>query len=298
MVAPFECAADTVMADDLRAEGPNGEQIEYWNGEVGDKWTDAQERLDPVLEPFGLAAMDAAGAGSGDRSVDIGCGCGATTLELARRAGSSGSALGLDVSASMLRRARERAAAEGLRNAAFVAADAATHRFEDDAADLAYSRFGVMFFADPAGAFANLRSGLKRGGRLGFVCWRSLERNEWVGLPRAVALRHVPPPEPRDPLAPGPFAFADADRVRRVLDEAGFSGIEIAAHDVAMRQPGPVDEAVSFLVRFGPAGRLLAEADEATRRAVEDEVRRAIAGRHDGEGVDLDAAMWIATARA
>ncbi len=286
------------MSEELETAGPNGEQIEYWSGEAGDRWVAAREALDPALEPFGLAAMDAAGAGPGERAIDIGCGCGATTLELARRTGPMGSVLGIDVSTSMLRWASGRAAAAGRQNTVFVNADASTYRFEEKAADLAYSRFGVMFFANPVEAFANVRSGLRRGARLGFVCWRALERNVWVSLPRDIALRHVPPPEPRDPFAPGPFAFADPDRVGRILDDAGFSGIDVAAHDAAMRQSGSLDEAVGFLVRFGPASRLIAGADETVKRAVEDEVRRAVAGLHDGGGVELDAAMWIVTARA
>ncbi|MBC6440467.1 MAG: methyltransferase domain-containing protein [Rhodospirillales bacterium] len=286
------------MTEALDAQGPNREQIAYWNGDTGDKWVEAQERLDPVLEIFSDAAMDAVGVGPGERVIDIGCGCGATTLSLARRVGPIGSVMGVDISTRMLQRAAERADAAGLRNTGFVNADASTCLFEEGAADLLFSRFGVMFFPDPAPAFANMRKGLKPGGRLGFVCWAPLARNEWVTMPRDIALRHVPPPEPVDPHAPGPFAFADPDRVRGILDDAGFSKIEVTAHDTTMRQPGTIDEVTRFVTHFGPASRLLNDVDEATRTAVEDDVRVAIASLHDGSGVDLEAAMWIVTARA
>ncbi|MBT5432796.1 MAG: class I SAM-dependent methyltransferase [Alphaproteobacteria bacterium] len=283
---------------DLKADGPNSDQIEYWNGDTGDKWVDAQEKLDPVLEPAGLVVMDKVGVRPGETVIDIGCGCGATSLELAQRVGPMGRLLGVDISIPMLRRAGERAAALGLAHTAFINADASNYRFEAGAADLVFSRYGVMFFTNRVEAFANIRKGLKDDGRLGFICWQPLDKNEWVLLPRDVALRHVPAPEPMDPLAPGPFAFSDPDRVRGILGEAGFQDIAIDSHEPFMSNPGTLDEVTNFLTYFGPASRLIADADDATKKAVENEVREAIAPRHDGKGVALKAAMWIVTARA
>ncbi len=283
---------------DLRPDGPNSEQIEYWNGQTGDKWVDAQEKLDPALEPVGIAVMDTVGVKRGERAIDLGCGCGATSLELARRVGPMGAVMGVDISTPMLRRAAERAAQENLDNASFINADASSYLFEKQAADLAYSRFGVMFFRNPVEAFTNIHGALKPGGRLGFVCWKPLAENQWTTLPRDIALRHVAPPEPPHPHDPGPFAFADPDRVRGILGDAGFGSIDLADHRTVMRNSGTVDEVTHFLTYFGPASRLLTDADDATKSAVENDVREEVIARHDGSGVSLDAAMWIVTATA
>lgn len=283
---------------DLKPDGPNSDQIEYWNGQTGDKWVDAQEKLDPALEPVGIATMETVGIKRGERVIDLGCGCGATSLELARRVGPMGSVMGVDISTPMLRRAAQRAAEENLDNASFINADASNYLFEKQAADVAYSRFGVMFFRNPVEAFTNIHGALKSGGRLGFVCWQPLASNQWTTLPREIALRHVEPPEPPHPHDPGPFAFADPDRVKGILGDAGFGSVALADHQTTMRNLGTVDEVTHFLTYFGPASRLLAEADDATKKAVEDGVRAEVVARHDGSGVALDAAMWIVTATA
>jgi ubiquinone/menaquinone biosynthesis C-methylase UbiE len=143
---------------------PNREQIEFWN-RLGRRWAIYQERLDRVWRPLGDTAIDRAAVQPGECVIDVGCGCGATTLELATRAGSKGSAIGVDVSAPMLQRARERAQAAGVTNLAFIQADSSAYKFSNDA-DLIFSRTGVMFFSDTVAAFANLRRALRPGGRL------------------------------------------------------------------------------------------------------------------------------------
>jgi SAM-dependent methyltransferase len=284
--------------NDLKPDGPNSDQIEYWNGQTGEKWVDAQEKLDPALEPVGLAAMDIVGVNRGEKVIDLGCGCGATSLALAERVGPMGSVLGVDISTAMLHRAAQRAAERSMGHVTFANADASNYRFEEKAFDLAYSRFGVMFFRNPVEAFANIRRALRADGRLGFVCWQPLNRNQWTTLPRDIALRHVAPPEPPHPHDPGPFAFADPERVTGILTDAGFGDIAVNSHETQMRNSGTVDEVTHFLTYFGPASRLLAEADEATKQAVERDVREEVVARHDGSGLSLDAAMWIVTARA
>src|SRR5688572_25349292 len=139
----------------IAATGPNAEQIEFWNSERARKWVELQERMDALIEEFGARAIERAALAAGERVIDVGCGCGGTTLELARRVGARGSVLGVDVSNVMLSRARERARAAGVANVEFVDADAQTHGFAADAWDCVFSRFGVMFFAEPARAFAN-----------------------------------------------------------------------------------------------------------------------------------------------
>src|SRR5882672_7172935 len=141
------------MTAPIASTGPNADQIEYWNSGQAQKWVAQQERLDAMIEPLGALAIERAELSAGERAIDVGCGCGATTLAIARRVGVRGRVLGIDISAPMLARARERARAEGVAQAEFANADAQTHAFERGAWDAVCSRFGVMFFADPTRAF-------------------------------------------------------------------------------------------------------------------------------------------------
>src|SRR5262249_38336345 len=148
--------------------------------------------------------------------LDVGCGCGDSTVDLARRVAPDGTVVGMDISAVMLERARQTAREQGV-NARFEHADAQTHAFAPASFDVLFSRFGVMFFADPTAAFANLRSALRPGGKLAFVCWQSLAENPWMLVPLGAAFQIIPPPPMPAPDAPGPFAFADQSRVRSIL---------------------------------------------------------------------------------
>jgi ubiquinone/menaquinone biosynthesis C-methylase UbiE len=203
----------------------NADQAAYWNGPGGRHWTDRQEMQDAVLAPVSQVLLQAAAIAPGERVLDIGCGCGATTLDMAARVGPAGHALGLDVSEPMLARARERAPAGA--PASFVCADATLYPFEPGRADLLASRFGVMFFAEPALSFANMRKGLRRGARLAFVCWREPRQNPWLMLPLQEAYKFAPRLPELGPEDPGPFSFSSEARVRRILGEAGFSAIAL-----------------------------------------------------------------------
>jgi len=225
--------------------------------------------------------------------LDVGCGCGQTTLELAARVAPNGAVLGIDISQPMLSIARTRA--KGLAGVRFLEADAQTYAFEPGAFDAIHSRFGVMFFADPTAAFANLRRALKPGGRLAFLCWRALAENPVMSLPLTAALKHLPAPPAPTPGAPGPFAFADAGRVREILAGAGFEKVSIEPQDMPAGGHG-LDDAVRLSLRVGPLGAMLREHPQA-RAAVIDELRGALA-RHLVDGrVFLPSATWIVSAR-
>ena len=283
----------------ITAEGPNAEQIRYWNEQAGPKWVAMREQLDLQLAPLGLRGVDRASIVHGETVLDVGCGCGTTSLELARRTGETGNVLGVDVSAPMLDVARRRARDAGLRNVRFELADVQTHQFSCASRDVAFSRFGVMFFADPVAAFANVRRTLKPGGRLAFVCWQSLGVNPWMALPLAAVAQHVSLPPPAGPDAPGPFAFADRDRVAGILKNAGFSdvGFEAVEEPLTIGGTPDLDAAVEFLLMLGPTQALLAQADEALRAQVVKSVRAAIAPHHTPDGVRLPAAAWVVRAR-
>ncbi|HEY8142678.1 MAG TPA: class I SAM-dependent methyltransferase, partial [Kofleriaceae bacterium] len=214
-------------------------QQEYWNGQAAERWISDRERMDRSLESISTVVIERAAPRAGERVLDVGCGCGTTSLVIAGRVAPGGSVVGEDISAPMIETARGRAGGAPVE---FLVADAATHRFGSPF-DLLFSRFGVMFFAEPVAAFTNLRAQLAPGGRMAFVCWRSLRDNPWAFAPLAAARDLLPPMEPPDPHAPGPFAFADSDRLRGILTEAGFRDVAIDAHDDRMYTGANVEEA-------------------------------------------------------
>lgn len=273
----------------------NTDQIAYWNDVHGKTWIEMSDLLDQELVDLGLAAMAALNPQRGERIVDVGCGCGQTSLALADRVGPAGAVTGVDISHPMLEEARRRARAAGVGQAEFVEADAQTYAFAPASFDAAFSRFGVMFFADPPAAFANIRKALKPGGRLAFVCWRPLAENAWMLVPMTAALRHLPPPAPPQPGAPGPFAFADPERVRGILAKAGFA--DVAVEPLEMPLGGfALEDALKMALRIGPLAALLRENPEAAPKAVDD-IRAALAERAKDGRVWLDGAVWIVTAR-
>lgn len=280
----------------------NSGQIEFWNGVGGEKWARAEDRLERGIAGFGAAVLAAAAARPGEVVLDIGCGTGPTTLALARVVTPGGSVTGVDVSVPLLEIARRRAREAALGNVSFVEADAAVHGFPPAAADLLFSRFGVMFFADPARAFANLAAALRPGGRVAFACWRPFKENGWAFLPFMTAVPHLPPIERPAPDAPGPFAFGDPDRVRSVLQAAGFAGIALEKYDLpfplatAGLAAGGLEEALRQVTEFGPLAQPLAQAPEDRREAAIAALRRTLPSHFTEDGLTLPGAVWIVTA--
>jgi SAM-dependent methyltransferase len=255
---------------------------EYWNGPAGERWVREREHVDRELARITDALFALAAPQPGERAIDVGCGCGTTTIELARRTGAA--TLGVDVSAPMLGVARSRSTA-----ASFVEADAATYRFTPDHA-LALSRFGVMFFADPIAAFANIKSALAPGGRLVFACWRPYADNPWAAAPLEAARALLPAEPPADPLAPGPFAFADAARVEDILARAGFRDVAVTALDTAVWLGDTLDAATDASFVLGPLARRVDTLDAATRAAIREPVRAALAAF---DPAAIPAAAWL-----
>ena len=276
----------------------NADQAAYWNGPPGQRWIGRQETLDIVLNPVSKILFDRAGVAEGERVIDVGCGCGATTFELARRVGRSGGVLAVDISAPMLARAREHAPTDLAVH--FVTADATVHPFEPGGADLLFSRFGVMFFAEPEISFANMRTALRRGGRMVFACWREPRKNPWMILPLQEAYKLVPRLPEMGPEDPGPFAFANEKRVHRILRTAGFASIAIEPVDLAfdLAVGRGLDGAVAAALSIGPVSRALEGQPPDLVEAVARSIREALASVQQGDKISLGGSVWIATAES
>jgi SAM-dependent methyltransferase len=275
----------------------NAEQVEYWNGKVGDIWVEMQERMDAALTPVTAALLAAAQPQAGELVLDIGCGAGETTLAIDAVVGEGGHAIGLDISEPLLAHARSRAAAL-LSEAEFISADASLWA-EETGFDLIVSRFGVMFFADPRAAFTHLHGLAAPGGRLVFACWQPAARNLWATLPLKTLAHLLPEMPASDPLAPGPFAFADAARVATILETAGWQDVACHSLPFAMRVGGgddPIGDATGFNLKIGPAARIVRDAGigDAARPLLAKALEPYLA---DG-GVQLPGAVWLVTARA
>jgi SAM-dependent methyltransferase len=276
----------------------NADQIAYWNGPGGQRWADRQQTQDIVLGPVADALFDRAKVKAGERIIDVGCGAGATTIALAEKVGPAGHVLGIDISAPMLARARQ-VARKGM-PLEFMLADATVYKFESASFDLLASRFGVMFFAEPALSFANMRKALKSSGRLAFACWREPRDNPFFMAPLQAVYKHVPKLPQPGPDDPGPFSFASEARVNRILSEAGFTGIEMEPCDLSLDVAvgRGLDAAVQGALEIGPASRALADHPPEVRAAAANSIREALASFAKGQAVPLPASIWIVTASA
>lgn len=273
----------------------NDAQIDYWNGPAGQKWVDQSNRLDAMLAPFADAVLDAASIKEGERALDVGCGAGILTLRAAEAAGDAAS-LGVDVSEPLLKLAKRRAADAGS-SARFERADASAFA-SDQAFDLMISRFGVMFFEAPAAAFANIREQVRAGGRMAFMCWQKLPLNDWAFAPlqAALPLLKEAPPQP-DPHAPGPFAFADKDRLADILTSAGWKGVAIESFETMVTLPGDdVEASAAFMLKLGPLSRLIA-AQDLDSGPIEDALINRLREHVGPDGqVAMKSACWRVTA--
>jgi ubiquinone/menaquinone biosynthesis C-methylase UbiE len=281
----------------MLTDEPNTEQVAYWNGPAGERWRSHQKTQDALLAPVKDLLLERAGLRAGEAILDVGCGCGTTSIELAQRVGSAGEVLAIDVSAPMLARARELAPKHlPIR---FVYADATAYPFESNRSDLLFSRFGVMFFAEPHKSFSNMRRALRGGARVLFACWREPRENPWLMLPLQQAYQHVPRLPETAPTDPGPFAFADQVHVRTILESAGFSAIALEPIDLSIDLGAGegLEAAVETASSIGPASRALEGQRAESRAAAIQAIRSALARYQEGRRVALPAAIWLVSAR-
>jgi len=275
----------------------NEEQVRFWNGPVAAGLLDIRRPLEDAVLPYGLAALEALGVAGGERVLDVGCGLGTTTRELARRVGPTGSAVGVDVGASGL--ARARAESSGAANASYLLADAQTHPFAAEF-HLCYSRFGLMFFDDPEAAFRNLRRALRPLGRLAAVVWGPPAACDWVKLPLRALGELLPSVGPPRSPGPGPFSLSDGPALEALLRRAGFSEARADPLPLPMRCGATTAQAASFLLRFGPAAAALREAGpegERVRPKAEELLAEALSARAGEQGILLSSQALLVTAR-
>ena len=273
----------------------NQEQAEFWS-ELAPTWAELGERLERFGGLPGQLAMERLGLRAGDRVLEIGCGTGTSTRELAAVVGTGGTVIGVDIAEGMLEEARKgRPANVELRHADVQEADLGTHVF-----DAAFSRFGVMFFSDPVRAFANVRSALRPSGVLSFACWGTLTDNEWMLVPgvAAVSVTGQLPAMP-GPGEPGPFSLDDPARVTNVLEQAGFSDIDVLRHDDHVAIPErDIDTIADTSLRVGAVREMLKDASGETHAKVRSAIGEALRSRVESGEVPLARSVLLVKASA
>lgn len=271
------------------------EQLKLWNGAAGRAWVEARDVLEGMFKPLEELLVRAVSDEAASRVLDIGCGTGATTFAVARVLGPEGSCTGIDISEPMIAAARARAEREGW-PASFVCADAQIHSFPPASFDMIISRLGVMFFADPVQAFANLRRAAWPGAALRLIVWRGAAENPFMTTAEQAAKPLLPDLPPRRPDAPGQFGFADRRRVASILEDSGWDAVAIEPIDVALRFPAT--ELTRYVSWLGPVGVMLQGMEEPRRTQVIETVRGAFTRYIQGTELRFTAACWMIAARA
>jgi len=280
----------------------NEETTEAWNGVLFDRWMQFRDIVTDGLGAHGEEGLRTSPPRLGERALDIGCGLGDTTQRIAELVGSQGEVVGIDVAERFIVAAREEAEAAGGSNVSFEVGDVQTAALPGRF-DYAFSRMGVMFFANPVAALRNVRNALVPGGRLCAVVWRRKLDNEWLHRAEVVVEDFVDEPEDSDEptCGPGPFAMADADTTSHQLLNAGFEEIALRRCDLEIKIGNDLEQAIEFVTALGPAGeviRLAGDEADRVRPQIEAALREALAEFVGSDGVSAPASTWVVTARA
>jgi SAM-dependent methyltransferase len=270
-----------------------------WSGVAGERWAASLDKYETMLADAGEALIAHAAFMPGEKVVEIGCGGGATTRTIAGKIAPGGQVTGVDISPALVALSAERAAAAGIDNATFIAADAGTVTLDNGPFDRLTSRFGIMFFADPPAAFANLRALLKKGGRADFAVWAPPAENPAVSALPKVAAAHLNLPKP-DPRAPGPFSLSDPEYFRGLLKGAGFIDVTMEKWGGNVHVGGRVNaaQAAAFAMNSSMLADVVAEQPAETREAIQADLEALFAPFDGPDGVAVPSAVWIVTAYA
>jgi SAM-dependent methyltransferase len=282
-------------ADAVQVHPSNADALRAWDGDDGAYWAANEPRFDDSLERYRRRFLAAAAITPTDRVLDIGCGNGQTTRDAALLA-TAGSALGVDLSSRMVEIARQRASEQRIDNASFLQADAQVYAFDAGAFDAAISRTGAMFFGDPVAAFTNIARALRDDGRLVLFVWQSPSQNHWFRdfFAAVAAGRDLPAPSPD---APGPFSFADRERVLPILTASGFVDVAFEGAEELMYFGDTADDAFRFVSGLGFTQFMLGGLDDDARARAVDALRTTIDDHATDEGVLYPSAAWIISAR-
>ncbi|MEK7266203.1 MAG: methyltransferase domain-containing protein [Pseudomonadota bacterium] len=284
----------------MSEKAPVGMKKEDWAGDRGDAWLANLPSFEGMIWPLSAAIVEAAAVKPGEAVLDVGCGGGATTMALAKSAAPTGTATGLDISQALAGETLRRCSTAGVSNVSVIVADATKAPLQSAAYDLVFSSFGVMFFDDPVAAFKNLRRALKPGGRLAFACWMSPKENPWNSLVTGVLAKHIVLPKP-DPRAPGPFAFADPDYPREILNSAGFSNIafnEWRGRIFVAGKGSTPSSAADFVLKAMSIGDLVRDLPESSQAAIRRDIEKVFSDFATKGGVEVDTASWFVHAGA
>jgi len=275
----------------------NTEQKEFWNDLKGDLWVELQTKIDPMLTVFDEKLLEVLDVQKGERALEIGCGTGTTTLKMADRLGPNGSIHALDFSRPMIGRAKERAVEASVDHAVFVETDAQEYQYPSEEFDLAYSRFGVMFFEDPVKAFSGIQSAMKPGGRLAYICWSDKNNNPWIWEPAQVAKKFLELPKPPGEDEPGMFSMCREERIFEILDKAGWSKIRVEAFNSFNSIGNDADEAAEFISRMGPMSEPFSLAGAAIQQKTLEAMKSFLKEYESADGVKMGFGNWVVTAR-
>ncbi len=279
---------------------PNAEHIQFWNEVLAEQFTRFRSTFVAMGDAHSRGPLDWLGLKAGDRVLDVGCGFGETTLQIAERIRPGGHAVGTDCCEPFLKVARADAAAAGADNVEFVALDAQTAPFNGEF-DVAFARFGTMFFHNPTAGMRNIATALKPRGRLLMIVWRPIETNPAMAFSKEIVERHIPPPPDDAPnCGPGPFSMADPDVVEMILRRSGYVDIRFEQTDVLVSQGATIEEAMAFQLSLGPAAAIFREAGDLAvekRPVIEAEMRAVLGAHARPDGVLMETSSWAVTAR-
>ncbi|NIM29387.1 MAG: methyltransferase domain-containing protein [Gammaproteobacteria bacterium] len=282
------------------AAASSSEFVDFWNDILVPKFVKYRHILVGGLTHHSERVFPRLEVREGDKVVDVGCGFGDTAILLAKRVGPSGSVLGIDCCEAFLEFARADAAAAGVTNVTFVEGDVQGYPF-DSTYDFCFARFGTQFFENPVAGLRSMRNSLRPGGIMTMIVWRTIDDNPWLGMPREIILRHLPPPgEDARTCGPGPFSMADEQMVTKQLEIAGYDEIEFERIDAPLMVGNTVEDAIGFQLALGPAGEVYREAG-AEAESKHDEIVAALANELakyvTDEGVVMQSSSWKVRAR-